>query len=97
MSGTIIPVAILRFHVNPNAKRDEVVREQGHVIKIRLRAAALEGKANAALLSFLATELKIPQRALQLARGQRSRDKLIRIDGLGEEEVRQRLLPPRRK
>jgi len=94
LSDTIIRVAILRFHINPNAKRDEVGGEHGHVIRIKLRAPALEGKANAALLSFLATQLKIPQRAVLLARGQRSRDKLVRIDGLSEEEVRRRLLRP---
>jgi uncharacterized protein (TIGR00251 family) len=92
--GTMIRVAIVQFHVNPNAKVDQIVGEHSGVIKIKLRAPALEGKANAALLSFLATKLKIPKRAILLERGQRSRDKLIRIEGLSEEDVRQRLLGP---
>ena len=83
---------ILQVHVNPNAKVDQVVGEHERTIRIKLRAPAVEGKANAALLNFLATELKIPKRAVLLERGQRSRDKVIRIEGLSEEEVRLRLL-----
>jgi len=66
--------------------------EHGGAIKIKLRTLAAEGKANAALCSFLAEELKIAQRAIVLIRGHKSRDKLIRIECLNEEDVRRRLL-----
>ena len=66
--------------------------EHGGAIKIKLRTPAVEGKANAALCSFLAEELEIADRNIVLERGQKSRDKLIRIDGLSEEELRRRLL-----
>jgi uncharacterized protein (TIGR00251 family) len=85
-------VATIRVHVIPNAKIDKVVGEHGDAIKVKLRAPAVEGKANAALRRFLAEKLSIPQRAIVLERGERSRDKVIRIDGLSEEEVRSRLL-----
>jgi uncharacterized protein len=85
-------VATLRFHIVPNAKIDEVVGEHGDAIKIKLRAPAVEGKANAALRSFLAEELKLPERNIALKRGKKSREKTIRIDSLSEEEVRSRLL-----
>ncbi|PYL09335.1 MAG: hypothetical protein DME33_04535 [Verrucomicrobia bacterium] len=84
-------MGILRFHIVPNAKSDMVVGQHGNAIKIKLRAPAVEGKANAALRCFLAGQLKIPQRAIALEHGQRSRDKVIRIGGLSEEEVRERL------
>jgi uncharacterized protein len=87
----IEPVATIRVHVIPNAKIDKVVGEHGDAIKVKLRASAVEGKANAALRRFLAEKLSIPQRAIVLERGERSRDKMIRIDGLSEEEVRSRL------
>ncbi len=79
-------MATLRFHVVPNAKIDKVIGEHGDAIKIKLRAAAAEGKANAALRSFLSEELKIAERAILLARGKKSREKLIHIDGLTEEK-----------
>jgi len=69
--------------------------ERGDAIKVKLRAAAVEGKANAALRSFLAEELKISERSIVLERGQKSREKIIHIEGLSEGEVRSRLLVKR--
>ncbi len=84
-------MATLRFHIVPNAKQNKVNGKHGAAIKIKLRARAVEGKANAALPSFLAEELNIAASRITLARGQKSREKLIRIDGLSEEDVRRRL------
>ena len=78
---------ILRVHIIPNAKIDKISGEYNSAIKIKLRAPAVDGKANAALRRFLAERLSIPQRAIVLERGERSRDKVIRIDALSEEEV----------
>ena len=86
-------MAILRFHVVPNAKVDSVVGEYGGAIKLKLRAPAVDGKANTALRNFLSKELKIAERQIVLERGHKSRDKIVRIDGLSEPEVRSRLLP----
>ena len=85
-------MATLRVHIVPNAKIDKVAGEHGGAIKIKLRAQAVEGKANAALRCFLADQLNISQRAIILEHGQRSRDKVIRIDGMSEEDVRRALL-----
>ena len=85
-------MAILRVHIVPNAKTDSVVGEHGGAVKIKLRAPAVEGKANSALIGFLADELNISRRAIVLEHGQQSRDKMIRIADLSEKEVRRRLL-----
>jgi uncharacterized protein (TIGR00251 family) len=69
------------------------VGEHGDAIKIKLRAPPVEGKANAALRSFLAEQLNISERAIALERGKKSRDKVIRIDGLSDEDALRRLLP----
>jgi uncharacterized protein (TIGR00251 family) len=84
-------MAILRVHVIPNAKSGCVVGDHGGAVKIKLRAPAVEGKANAALIRFLAEQLKLPRHSIMLTRGHRSRDKLIQIHGLSEEDVRNRL------
>ncbi|PYJ28881.1 MAG: hypothetical protein DMF24_02640 [Verrucomicrobia bacterium] len=84
-------MATLRFHIVPNAKSDKVVGEHDNAIKIKLRAPAVEGKANVALRCFLAEKLKVPERAIILQHGQRSRQKVIRVEGLSEEELRARL------
>lgn len=84
----------LRFHIVLNAKIDKVAGEYGGAIKIKLRAQVVEGKAYAALRCFLADQLNISQRAIMLEQGQTSRDKVIRIDGMSEEDVRARLRIP---
>jgi uncharacterized protein (TIGR00251 family) len=86
-------MATLRFHIVANAKETKVVGEHGDAIKIKLRAPAVEGKANAALRSFLAERLNISERAIVLERGKKSRDKVIRIDGLSDEDALRRLSP----
>jgi uncharacterized protein (TIGR00251 family) len=85
-------MATLQFHIVPNAKQNKVMGERGDAIKVKLRAAAVEGKANAALCSFLAEELELPERSIALERGHKSRKKVIRIKGLSEGDVRCRLL-----
>jgi uncharacterized protein (TIGR00251 family) len=82
-------VTTIRVHVIPNAKIDKVVGEHGDAIKIKLRAPAVAGKANTALRRFLAEKLSIPQRAIVLEHGEKSRDKVIRIDSLSEETIRE--------
>jgi len=84
-------VPILHFRIVPNAKINRVVGAHGAAIKIKLRATAIEGKANAALLNFLAEQLEISKHAIVLERGQKSREKLIRIEGLSEDKIRRRL------
>ncbi|HYY35643.1 MAG TPA: DUF167 domain-containing protein [Candidatus Binatia bacterium] len=84
-------MATIRVHVIPNAKVDKVVGKHGDAIKIKLRAPAVEGKANTALRGLLAEKLRIPQRAIVTERGEKARDKVIRIDGLSEEDIRRRL------
>jgi uncharacterized protein len=95
-------MAILRVHVVPNARSDNVVGElaaaslsrggHGGAVKIKLRAPVVEGKANAALVRFLAKQMKLPRHVIVLLRGHNSRDKLIGVDGLNQEDVRHRLL-----
>lgn len=63
----------------------------GNAVKIKLRAPPVEGRANEALIEFLAARLDLPRRALSLVRGDTSRQKLLRVDGLDLSAVRARL------
>ncbi|ESQ84913.1 hypothetical protein AEAC466_07600 [Asticcacaulis sp. AC466] len=56
-------------------------------LKVRVRAAPIEGKANDALLAFLAKTLKLPKSRLTLASGDTSRLKQIEIDGLDDADL----------
>ena len=69
----------LSLHVQPGAKRTEVAGLHGTALKLRLAAPPVEGKANAALLRFLADAFDVPLRSVTLVRGETSREKLVRI------------------
>jgi hypothetical protein len=84
-------MAILQVHVIPNARSDVVVGKHGGALKIKLRAPPIEGKANVALLRFLAEQLKLPRKAIVLKSGEKSRDKTIQIHGLSKEDMYTRL------
>ena len=81
----------LELKVIPHAPRDEIAGWVGTALKVKLHAPALEGRANDALVEFLAGRLELPRRAVTLVRGERSRHKVVRIDGLNGDSVRRRL------
>ena len=78
--------------IAPNARRTEVVGMQGDAIKIKIHSPATDGKANAALLEFLAEELDVPARSVRIISGEKSRDKLVECDVLDAETARVRLV-----
>jgi uncharacterized protein (TIGR00251 family) len=82
---------MLAIKAVPNAPRSAVVGWLGDALKIKIRAPALEGRANDALCEFLAGELGLPRRAVTLAQGDKSRQKLVRIAGLTLAEVKAKL------
>ncbi len=85
------PHVTLSLRVQPRASRNAVVGWTGDSLNIRLTAPPVEGAANAACLAFLADLLDLPQSQLEILRGARSRTKVIRISGLTQDEVREKL------
>jgi uncharacterized protein (TIGR00251 family) len=73
---------VLELHVQPGASRSEFAGMHGERIKIRLQARAADGKANQALVEFLAAHYKVPRRSVRIASGLKSRDKRVVIEGL---------------
>jgi len=83
--------ATLRIHLTPRSARDEVLGLEGDVLRVRVTAPPAEGRANEAILRLLARTLGVPKGSLRIVRGQRSRDKLVAVEGLDAAEVRRRL------
>jgi uncharacterized protein (TIGR00251 family) len=81
--GTVV----LSVRVQPGASRDELIGEVEGALKVRLRAPALEGRANEALIEFLAGLLKRPKSAVRILNGERSRLKRMEIQGVTKTEV----------
>jgi len=78
--------------VVPRANRNEIVGVQGDTLKVRLTAPPVEGKANEALVAFLAQRLGVRKSQVEVVAGGTSRRKMIRVIGLSPQEVEERLL-----
>ena len=79
--------AIFSVKVQPRASKDEIAGEMGGALKVRLRAPAVEDRANEALVEFLAGLLKRPKSAVRILSGERSRTKRIEIQGVTRRQV----------
>jgi uncharacterized protein len=73
--------------VQPRASKDEVAGEMGGALKLRLRAPAVEDRANEALVEYLAQLLKTPKAAVRILSGERSRTKRIEIRGVTRQQI----------
>ncbi|MFH0953837.1 MAG: DUF167 family protein [Verrucomicrobiota bacterium] len=82
---------LLNLRIVPRASRNEVAGVLGDALKIRLQAPPVEGKANAALVRFLADKLVVPARDVVLVSGSSARNKRVLVRGLDEHAVRSRL------
>jgi len=72
---------ILELYVQPGASRTEFAGKRGERIKVRLAARALDGKANEALIAFLAEHYRVRKSSVRITSGLKSRQKRVLIDG----------------
>ena len=86
-----MPEARLSIHVQPGARRSEVVGLVGGVVRLRIAAPAHEGRANDALVAFLSDRLGVPKSRVRVVRGHSSRDKVVAVEGMDADEAVRRL------
>ncbi|MCL2102863.1 MAG: DUF167 domain-containing protein [Syntrophorhabdaceae bacterium] len=77
----------------PRTSKEGVAGFEGGVLRIRINAAPVEGKANEALAKFLAKALGISRGSVTLLSGEKGRNKIIRVDGMTREAVLSTLVP----
>jgi len=84
--------AALTLRVTPRARKTEFagVLEDG-ILRVRVAAPPVEGKANAELLSFLAKVLGVRKNRIEIIAGQRGLDKIVSVLDLSAEEVQARI------
>lgn len=70
---------ILTLYIQPGAKSTEVIGLHGDALKIKLASPPIDGKANKALLQFIAGQFDIPLRQIKLIRGEKSRHKTVEL------------------
>jgi uncharacterized protein len=77
--------------VHPRARKNAVTGIVGDALKLALTAPPVEGKANQAVIEFFADLFEIPRSSVTIASGETSRNKVVRISGINQTMVEQRL------
>lgn len=80
----------LSVRVIPRSSKNSLQWEQD-VLKARLMAPPVDGAANDALIALLAERLALPKRALRIVHGGTSRQKVVEIEGMTMDEIREKL------
>jgi uncharacterized protein (TIGR00251 family) len=77
---------IVTFKISPNAKKNEIIKEND-IIKIKIAAQPVDGKANKAVVEFLSKTFKIPKTSIEILKGETSKDKTILFKISDEEKI----------
>ena len=78
---------ILSVRVQPRASKDEIAGVMNGALKVRLRAPALEDRANESLCEYLAELLKTPKAAVRILSGHHRRSKRVEVRGVTVQQV----------
>lgn len=78
---------LFAVRVQPRASKDEIAGVMGGALKVRLRAPAVEDRANEALCEYLAELLKRPKAAVRILSGHHSRSKRVEVHGVTEQQI----------
>jgi uncharacterized protein (TIGR00251 family) len=79
--------ATVSVRVVPRSSKEGVAGFEGGVVRIRLNAPPVEGKANEALVRFLSKAVGVPKSRITLVTGERGRRKIVRVDGITREAL----------
>ena len=91
MRNEPLPITRLRVKVHARARRDEVLGFQGNVLRIKVTAPPVEGKANHAVVELLAAHLRVPKSSIRIVSGEHAPLKLVEVAGLDSAAVTERL------
>lgn len=77
---------IFTLRILPNSSKNEIIKADG-VIKVKITAPPVDGKANKALLEFLSKTFKIPKTSFSIVKGETSKDKTLSVKAADEEKL----------
>jgi hypothetical protein len=84
-------MARISVRLTPRGGRDRIDGWDGDVLRVRVAAAPVEGKANESMLRMLAKALGVAASSVTLVSGAQSRVKVVEVDGLSAEEIKARI------
>lgn len=82
----------LKLFVQPRASKNQLAGLHGDALKLRLTTPPVEGRANKAVIAFLAKQLHLPKSAINIKSGLQNRTKQVIITGCDEQHARQVLV-----
>lgn len=83
--------ATLSVRIQPNASKNEVVGIIDEVLKIKINAPPVDGKANKECIKFLAKALNVSKSHVSIIAGEKARAKVVRIMGISQDTCWKRL------
>lgn len=69
---------LIRLRISPNASKNQILKD-GDIIKLKITAQPIEGKANKAVIEFISKQFKVPKTSIEIVKGETSKDKTIFI------------------
>ncbi len=88
----VMDVVDVAVRLQPRARANEIVGERDGVIVVRVTAPPVDGRANEALCRLIAKRARVGVGRVSVVRGAGAREKLVRVEGVGMEELRAALL-----
>jgi uncharacterized protein len=86
-----VPSAQIAVRLQPRSSREELVGLRDGVLVARVSAPPVDGRANRALCRLIARRVGIAPSRVSVVRGERSRDKLVRVEGLDDAALEEAL------
>lgn len=66
--------------ITPNAKKEGIIDEGNNCFKVKVKAPAIEGKANEAMIKLLSKYFNIPKSCIKISRGEFAKNKIVEIE-----------------
>jgi uncharacterized protein (TIGR00251 family) len=88
-----VSAARIAVRLQPRASRDEIVGLRDGTLVVRVSAPPVDGRANSALCKLIARRAGVAASRVSVVRGERSRDKLVEVEGVDAEALAAALAP----
>ncbi len=70
---------IINLKISPNASKNEIIKTDDGIFKIKITAQPVDGKANKALIEFLSKNLKVPKTSIEILKGHSGKEKTLLV------------------
>ena len=78
---------LVKVYLQPRSSKNEIVGPYRDGLKVKVSAPPIEGKANEALIRFLAKELGVSPSSIEIIKGHHSREKTLKISGVALQKL----------